>query len=84
MYGTARLGMWLPNMEIATGASSEAEWGMLGKKQYELTNHLGNVLATISDRRLQHSSNGTTIDYYDPDIITAQDYYDFGSLRPGL
>lgn len=26
---------------------------LLGKKQYELSNHLGNVISTISDRRLQ-------------------------------
>jgi hypothetical protein len=56
---------------------------VLGQKRYELQNHLGNVLATVSDRKLQHSTNGTTRDYYSPDIITAYDYYAFGASMPG-
>lgn len=52
-----------------------------GLKQYELSNHLGNVLVTIQDRRQSVDStvNGVT-DYYIPYIVTAQDYYAFGSL----
>jgi len=55
---------------------------VLGEKQYELSNHLGNVLATVSDRKLQHSTNTTTIDYYLPDILTATDYYAYGAEMP--
>ncbi|WP_207513120.1 RHS repeat-associated core domain-containing protein [Longitalea luteola] len=52
-----------------------------GHKQYELTNHLGNVLATVSDRKFGVSSAGSSlIDHYDPHIVTAQDYYPFGML----
>jgi len=40
-------------------------------------------MATISDKRLQHSSNGTAIDYFDADVQTAQEYYSFGSVIPG-
>jgi RHS repeat-associated protein len=32
----------------------------LGKKQYEVTNHLGNVLATVSDRRLSEDNYSYT------------------------
>ena len=35
-----------------------------GKKFFELSNHLGNVLVTVSDKKIQHSTNGTTVDYY--------------------
>ena len=55
---------------------------MLGNKQFELTNHLGNVLATITDHKIPHNNNGT-IDFYTADISSAQDYYAFGMLMPG-
>ena len=50
-----------------------------GRKIYELSNHLGNVLATVSDRRiaLDADQNGI-VDYYTADIISQQDYYPFG------
>ncbi|MBK6545011.1 MAG: RHS repeat protein [Saprospiraceae bacterium] len=54
-----------------------------GLMQYELTNHLGNVLATISDRkrlgRVPVGSYGTGIYAH---LITAGDYYPFGSPMP--
>ena len=53
------------------------------KNLYEKGNHLGNVLVTISDKKLQHSTDGTTVDYYNADIITANDFYPFGSQMPG-
>jgi len=48
-----------------------------------LNNHLGNVLATITDRRLQ-APDGTTVDHYEADIASAQSYYAFGMEQPGL
>jgi RHS repeat-associated protein len=54
-----------------------------GQKEYELTNHLGNVLATVTDKKLGHSSNDSTVDYYNADVVSAQDYYPFGMLEPG-
>jgi RHS repeat-associated protein len=82
LYGSSRLGMWQPGVALSTN-NAQAVWDTIGKKDYELTNHLGNVLATISDSRVQHSSNGTAIDYFDADISTAQEYYAFGGLMPG-
>ncbi|MFI4955562.1 MAG: transglycosylase SLT domain-containing protein, partial [Gammaproteobacteria bacterium] len=52
---------------------------LLGRVSYELSNHLGNVMVTISDRKIAHSTNGTTVDYYMPDEKSATDYYAFGS-----
>ena len=48
-----------------------------------MSNHLGNVLVTVSDKKIGVSTNGTTIDYYTADVITANDYYPFGSQMPG-
>ena len=53
------------------------------KNLFEYTNHLGNVLVTVSDKKIQHSSNTTTVDYYTADVITANDYYLFGMQMPG-
>jgi RHS repeat-associated protein len=55
-----------------------------GEKDYELTNHLGNVLATLSDKKegIDENLDGV-VDYYLPDLTTAQCYYAFGSLMPG-
>jgi len=53
------------------------------KKKYELANHLGNVLAVISDKKICNSPGGyDTALYYTADVITAQDYYPFGSEEP--
>jgi RHS repeat-associated protein len=81
LYGSSRLGMWTPNVNLAT-ANARLVWDTTGRKQYELSNHLGNVLATITDKRVQHSTSGS-LDYYNADLSTAQDYYPFGMLQPG-
>ncbi|HEY4198147.1 MAG TPA: hypothetical protein VGM63_21550, partial [Mucilaginibacter sp.] len=82
LYGSSRLGMWTPNVNLATNNAATV-WDTLGHKQFELTNHLGNVMTTISDKRTGHlGPDGVTIDFYQPDITTAQDYYAFGSLMP--
>ncbi|RYY48371.1 MAG: hypothetical protein EOO06_10375 [Chitinophagaceae bacterium] len=50
-----------------------------GWKQYELSNHLGNVLATVSDRHFGVDTNSNSVtDYYLAEVITEQDYYPFG------
>ncbi len=56
-----------------------------GQKMFELTDHLGNVLATVSDKRFPMSSGAdtTTIAYYTPVLHSIQDYYPFGMPMPG-
>ena len=55
-----------------------------GYKYFELNNHLGNVLSTVSDRRIGVSgSNPLLIDYYAAVIMSSSDYYAFGSPMPG-
>jgi len=75
--------MWQPNAVLDTD-DENILWNSAGKKQYELTNHLDNVMATISDRRLQLTSDNTTVSGYDADVISAQEYYVFGGIKPRL
>ena len=56
---------------------------MRGNKLFELTNHLGNVLETISDKKIQHTSDNSMVDYYLADVLGANDYYSFGMQMPG-
>jgi RHS repeat-associated protein len=56
----------------------------MSQKQYELTNHLGNVLSTVLDRKTPITATGgsgssTTITHYEGDVVFATDYYPFGS-----
>jgi hypothetical protein len=43
--------------------------GYVGKQVFELSNHLGNVLATITDKKLQVSLNTTSTAYFEADVI---------------
>ncbi|WPV66715.1 RHS repeat-associated core domain-containing protein [Chitinophaga sp. LS1] len=94
LYGSSRLGMatMSVNVQDTTAEATTNITGLgtgkniifrRGKKFFELTNHLGNVQATLSDRKIQVSGNGTTIDYYNADVVSAQDYYPFGMIQPG-
>ena len=57
----------------------------LGHKQYEYSNHLGNVLSVISDKKIQVGDkiNITETDYYVADLLSSMDYYPFGQTLPG-
>ena len=48
-----------------------------GKRNYELTNHLGNVLAVINDRKTD-SLSGTVKVGFNAVVISATDYFPFG------
>jgi RHS repeat-associated protein len=90
IYGSSRLGMATKHLVTDTTFNLSGGFGTItgciftrGEKLFELSNHLGNVLVTISDRRIQNSAGGTTVDYYAADMITANDYFPFGMLQPG-
>jgi YD repeat-containing protein len=81
LYGSSRLGVKSAQSFADTSLNLEsgfdAAWKKIftrGERSYELTNHLGNVLATISDKRLQNDSSGTT-NYYTAVVLSATDYY---------
>ena len=56
---------------------------VLGQKQYELTNHLGNVMATVSDKHHPRDDNSDGFrDRFHSEIQAAYDYYPYGMLMP--
>ena len=55
----------------------------LGMKYYELSDHLGNVLATVLDRKTGYGSLNGEYTGFKADIASATDYYPFGMEMPG-
>ena len=92
LYGVGRMGMLKRSVDVqgapavtatAYPLSGDSITFVRGNKLFELTNHLGNVLATISDKRYGVSADDSTVTYYNPEVVSANDYYPFGSLQPG-
>jgi RHS repeat-associated protein len=99
LYGSNRLGMvtalTVPPepmaVDVVTGTFNQGGVTMStftrGEKIYELSNHLGNVLTTISDKKIQQgqcSRNGNCFVFgYTADILSATDYYPGGMIMPG-
>jgi RHS repeat-associated protein len=102
LYGSSRLGVLNRNTSVKTAFVKP---GIVtfsrGNKFFELSNHLQNVLVTVSDKKtpvddgtyeystatgLYTKINSTPdgkVDFYTPDIVTANDYYPFGMMMPG-
>ncbi len=55
----------------------------LGTKYYELSDHLGNVLATVLDRKTGYGAANGQYAGFTADIASATDYYPFGMEMPG-
>ncbi|WP_192350836.1 RHS repeat-associated core domain-containing protein [Algoriphagus sp. Y33] len=69
IYGSSRLGQ--------LDSASAAGYRTVGLKKYELSNHLGNVLAVVSDRiHIKTDSTWT-------DVVSRSDYYPFGLAMGG-
>lgn len=73
----------MPQAKILEGHDAPLYLRLLQKRQYELTNHLGNVLTTVTDTKYPFDidENGT-VDWFEADVVSASDYYAFGSLMP--
>ena len=93
MYGSSRLGIINRNHNMDSLKANAVSASLIGNtylhntqrgyKLFELSNHLGNVLVTISDRKagVDSTSDGN-IDYYTADVVNANDYYPFGMMMP--
>lgn len=71
-----------------SGNTHLAEWYIsrtLGRRYYEMTDHLGNVLATVLDRKTGagSTSGGTLYDHWSADLASTADYYPGGMMMPG-
>jgi RHS repeat-associated protein len=96
LYGSSRLGLLRRSLDIDSiptpdpynitmpifGEGESIPFAR-GSKLFELSNHLGSVLVTVNDKKLGISSNNTMVDYFNPQVASAQDYYPFGMLQPG-
>ena len=95
IYGSSRIGLLndntlmgqmgsIINIQIPNPGFVPTTKRRLGFKNYEMSNHLGNVIAVISDRKLPVDANmDNIIDNFVPDMLSASDYYAFGSPMPG-
>jgi RHS repeat-associated protein len=85
IYGSSRLGLTNVSFSAEGTFFERNNYSTLrGFKQYELTNHLGNVLATVSDLKkpVASVSDPNLIAYYDAMVTSANDYYPFGMIMP--
>src|SRR5690606_17531016 len=69
IYGSSRLGLMTQ--------ASKTGYRTLGGKKYELSNHLGNVLAVVTDN-IHHNQDSTWAS-----VVNTTDYYPFGSAIDG-
>jgi hypothetical protein len=69
----------LPNIKAQGKAYGT---GRKGIRQYELTDHLGNVRAEIGDR-LEEKTDENNETAYAPKLLSATDYFPFGMQMPG-
>ena len=89
MYGSSRLGVLnddtlITCLSCSSAVATNPVSAWIGNKQYELTNHLGNVLATITDKKVYFDSTGNSVaDWSVPEISSVNDYYPFGMVMPG-
>jgi RHS repeat-associated protein len=84
IYGSSRVGVDGRKDTLYKAGSYSPAWGgantsrrALGLKSFELSNHLGNVLVTVSDKPVYKVSSGTI--YFNPEISSISDYYPFGA-----
>ena len=86
LYGSSRLGLVNTYTNVQALANTNGISNFIrGNKYFELSNHLGNVLVTLSDKKLAVAdpNNLSLISYYNADVVTANDYYPGGMTMPG-
>ena len=88
IYGSSRVGVDNRKDTLYKAGSYSPAWGGvgtsrrdLGSKSFELANHLGNVLVTVSDKPVYNVSSGTI--YFQPETTSISDYYPFGAPIQG-
>jgi hypothetical protein len=86
LYGCSRLGVW--NWDASAPVSAPVvnedpiyDSLMSGSRSYELINHLGNVLSTISDKKIGNDSSGV-VNYYSVEVLSQNDFYPGGMQLP--
>ncbi len=86
LYGSARLGTYRERVQLTKNTEhpdSNRYQRMLGRKHYELTNHLGNVLSTVTDQKKAVNDGNGNIDHWEVLLVSYSDYYPGGFPQPG-
>jgi RHS repeat-associated protein len=85
IYGSSRVGVYSAGLNLTSPvavAPSTQFKRVIGNKQYEYGNHLGNVLVVSSDKKIPvdnlGTGLGTTIAYFKTEVVSATDYGSFG------
>ena len=82
IYGSSRLGRNSHKVDLYTALDENPVNTVLGEKYYELTNHLGNVLAVINDIKYPIEDNGN-VSYFEVHLVSISDYAPFGVQLDG-
>lgn len=81
VYGSSRVGIRTHDIDLLglqnQGFSMRSVHYSIGSRQYELSNHLGNVLSVVSDKVIPNFDHGVIAEMW-ADIRVAQDYSPFG------
>ncbi|MGD2034958.1 MAG: RHS repeat-associated core domain-containing protein [Bacteroidales bacterium] len=97
IYGSNRLGIQETYISDLTDMQAgDLYYRQVGFRHYELSNHLGNVINVITDKKRPvddgtYAVDGTKtsetpdsiIDFYRPVVLAASNYYPFGMQMPG-
>jgi len=85
IFGSSRVGVVNRNLNLTVPVpATNIFTHTVGKKSLELSNHLGSVLTTVSDRKIPIDANSDNIvDFYLADVLSATDYYAGGMAMPG-
>src|SRR5690554_3277453 len=88
LYGSSRIGQEQIGEIIASSDLNlvninTATQNIIGDKYFEMSNHLGNVLEVVSDRKLPVNDGNGNIDFFLADVVSYSDYYPYGMQMPG-
>jgi len=84
LYGSSRLGVDAQEVDLATATPTAPSTAHPSQWRYELTDHLGNVQAVVTEELLGlDGNNDQSVDQWAPVLLSAQDYEPFGALLPG-
>src|SRR5690554_3590240 len=88
LYGSSRIGQEQIGEIIASSDLNlvninTATQNIIGDRYFEMSNHLGNVLEVVSDRKLPVNDGNGNIDYFLADVVSYSDYYPYGMQMPG-
>ena len=87
LYGSSRIGYEMINSNLVNGISTSSETFeidsiVFGSRLYELNNHLGNILAVINNKKVGIKIAFNTVNYFNPEVISASEYYSGGMQMP--